>query len=86
MATPAIASTTVLRRPTTQTGDIVARLVVLAFAVSILLITFLLVWQLWSDSALTRHKFGFAFLTSSTWDPVTEQFGALPAQSGQCDE
>ena len=82
MATPAIVSTTAIRRPTTQTGDIVARLVALTFAVSIILITFLLVWQLWSDSALTRHKFGFAFLTSSTWDPVTEQFGALPFMYG----
>ena len=31
-----------------------------------------------SQSAPTRHKFGFAFLFTTTWDPVTEQFGALP--------
>jgi phosphate transport system permease protein len=78
MATTAVANTTVIKRPTAQTGDIVARLVTFTFAAAIILITFLLVWQLWSDSALTRNKFGFSFLFSSTWDPVTEQFGALP--------
>jgi len=25
-----------------------------------------------------RHKFGWSFLWSSAWNPVTEQFGALP--------
>jgi len=43
MATPAVAETTAIRRRTTQTGDIVARLITLAFAASIILITFLLV-------------------------------------------
>jgi len=54
----------------------------LTFAISIILITVLLVWQLWSDSALTRQKFGFSFLTSTTWNPVTEEFGALPFMFG----
>src|ERR1035437_5855219 len=78
MATPAVADTTAIRRRTAQTGDIVARLITLAFAASIILITFLLVWQLWFQSAPSRHKFGFAFLFSTTWNPVTEEFGALP--------
>src|ERR1017187_8602879 len=76
--TPAVADTTGIRRSSSQTGHIVARLITLAFAASIILITLLLVWQLWSQSAPTRHKFGFAFLFSTTWNPVTEEFGALP--------
>lgn len=28
------------------------------------------------------HKFAFGFLTSTTWNPVTENFGALPAVYG----
>ncbi|HEY3638466.1 MAG TPA: phosphate ABC transporter permease subunit PstC [Rhizomicrobium sp.] len=28
------------------------------------------------------HKFGFGFLTSTAWNPVTEKFGALPAIYG----
>jgi phosphate transport system permease protein len=77
MATTVL-GTTALRRRTNRTGDQLARLITLAFAASILLVTFLLVWQLWMSSAPTRHKFGFAFLFTSTWDPVTEVFGALP--------
>lgn len=65
-------------RSRSQVGDTVAHLIVLAFAASILLITALLVHQLWADSALTRHKFGLGFLTSQVWNPVTDQFGALP--------
>jgi phosphate transport system permease protein len=53
-------------------------LVTLAFATSILLVTVGLVCELWVTSSLPRHKFGFGFLASSSWDPVTGQFGALP--------
>ena len=76
--TPAVTDTPAIPRRTAQTGDIVARLITLAFAASIIVVTMLLVWQLWSQSAPTRHKFGFAFLFTTTWDPVAEQFGALP--------
>ncbi len=61
-----------------RSGDEIARLVTLAFATSILLVTVGLVYELWATSSLARHKFGFGFLTSSSWDPVTGQFGALP--------
>lgn len=59
-------------------GDEIAFLVTFASALSIILITGLLVQHLWVDSALSRHAFGWKFLTTSTWDPVQEQFGALP--------
>jgi len=61
-----------------QAGDQIARLVVLIFAASIVLIAVLIVWVLWYDSAPSRHKLGWSFLTSSQWNPVTEQFGGLP--------
>lgn len=61
-----------------RAGDIVARLVVLAFAASILLVSSLLIYELWTGSAEVRHKFGWSFLWSSAWNPVTEEFGALP--------
>jgi phosphate transport system permease protein len=63
-------------------GDQLAYLVVLAAASSIFLITCLLVYNLWTDSALPRHKFGWHFLFTSTWDPVREEFGALPFAYG----
>ena len=66
----------VLRR--LRTGDEIARLVTLVFALSTVLLTVVLVEQLWVNSALARHRFGFTFLWSSVWDPVFNQFGALP--------
>src|SRR5664279_2042944 len=77
MATLSAAEAPVVRR-VTQTGDRIARLTTLAFAASILLVTALLVYQLWIGSAPSRHKSGFGFLFSSKWNPVTEEFGALP--------
>src|SRR5258708_4242607 len=59
-------------------GDEFAFAITWTFAASILLITVLLVWQLWFKSEAARDKFGFAFFTTSTWDPPGEKFGALP--------
>lgn len=73
---PAARARTFLRR--LSTGDQVAHLITLIFAASILLITTLLVYELWVNSALSRHKFGWDFLFTRVWDPVFEQFGALP--------
>jgi phosphate transport system permease protein len=54
------------------------RLVTLAAAVVVVLITILLVVQLYQGSALSRQKLGWGFLTSQKWDPVGENFGAAP--------
>jgi phosphate transport system permease protein len=59
-------------------GDEIARLITFLFAASVVLITVLLVYQLWTNSALPRHKFGLHFLVTSVWDPIMEQYGALP--------
>ncbi|HVA95008.1 MAG TPA: phosphate ABC transporter permease subunit PstC [Candidatus Dormibacteraeota bacterium] len=60
------------------TGDVVAHMVTLIFAASIVLIATLLVFQLWNNSAASRQQFGWGFWTTQTWDPVFEHFGALP--------
>lgn len=59
-------------------GDEIVRLVTFLFAASIVLITVLLVWELWINSALPRHKFGLHFFVTQTWDPIVDEFGALP--------
>jgi len=59
-------------------GDEVAHIITLIFAASIVLVTLLLVLELYRNSALPRHKFGWAFFVTSIWDPVFENFGALP--------
>jgi len=64
--------------PMDHVGDQVARLVTLVFAATIVLAGVLIVYVLWGDSAPAREKLGWGFLGSSTWNPVTEQFGGLP--------
>jgi phosphate transport system permease protein len=59
-------------------GDEIARLMTFLCAASVVLITVLLVFELWGQSALPRHKFGFGFFLTRVWDPVAEEFGALP--------
>jgi phosphate transport system permease protein len=59
-------------------GDQIAHLVTFLFAASVFLVTVFLVYELWIHSGPSRAKFGFHFLTSTTWDPVADQFGALP--------
>jgi phosphate transport system permease protein len=59
-------------------GDEVAHLITLLSAASIIVVTAMLVYQLFLNSALPRHKFGFEFFTGRIWDPVSGDFGALP--------
>jgi phosphate transport system permease protein len=61
-----------------RSGDEIARLVTLLFALSVVLLTVLLVARLWTESALARQAFGWTFFFSRVWDPVAGQFGALP--------
>jgi len=59
-------------------GDEIARLITLLFAASVVLITVLLVYELWINSVLPRQKFGLHFFVTQVWDPVMDQYGALP--------
>jgi phosphate transport system permease protein len=59
-------------------GDEIARLITFLFAASTVLVTLLLILELWQGSALARHKFGLQFFLTRVWDPIAEQFGALP--------
>ncbi|MGB2627734.1 MAG: phosphate ABC transporter permease subunit PstC [Candidatus Acidiferrum sp.] len=59
-------------------GDEIVRLITFLFAATVVLITVLLVYQLWVNSVLPRHKFGFHFLVTSVWDPIMDEYGALP--------
>jgi phosphate transport system permease protein len=61
-----------------RAGDDLAYLVTLLAASTIILITGLLVYKLFENSAISRHQFGWSFLTSAQWDPVAGNFGALP--------
>src|SRR5258708_16892386 len=65
-------------------GDEVARVLVTSSAVVILLVTVLLVYELWTNSQLSRERFGWHFLATKVWDPNGEQFGALAFIYGTC--
>jgi len=61
-----------------RSGDEAAYIITFMAAASILAITAMLVLELYVNSAASRGKFGWNFLFTSTWDPVNDQFGALP--------
>jgi phosphate transport system permease protein len=50
----------------------------LGCALTILLLLFLIVYELVSNSRLSWQTFGWKFFTGQDWNPVEEQFGALP--------
>src|ERR1043166_5170133 len=75
---PAVRSTIDRMAPPSSVGDKVFKWLTLAMALAVVVLVFLVGWQLARGSSLAIQKFGFHFLATSTWDPVTEQFGALP--------
>jgi phosphate transport system permease protein len=59
-------------------GDRAFKLVLTAAAVVIPVLLGLLIYQLWSGAAPAISRYGLSFVTTSTWDPVAEEFGAFP--------
>jgi phosphate transport system permease protein len=74
-AGPVAGSRSFLRR--LREGDEIARLITFLFAASVVLVTLLLIFELWQGSALARHKFGLQFFFTRVWDPIAEQFGTV---------
>jgi len=76
-------STAAVRHATSPTrrqpfGDEVAYAVTWFFATLILVLTVWIVYELWVQSSPSIAKFGFRFLTTKMWNPVTDEYGALP--------
>src|SRR2546425_2880975 len=59
-------------------GDKAFEWLTLAMALVVVVLIILIGWQLGTGSWQAIQKFGFRFVTTSTWDPVAEEFGALP--------
>src|SRR3954454_13794603 len=76
------AVTTPAPEPLTKAGNPVADRIfygaMLACGLSVLAIVALIVYELITKSALSWHAFGIKFFFRSEWDPVNDQFGALP--------
>ncbi|HEY9510048.1 MAG TPA: phosphate ABC transporter permease subunit PstC [Verrucomicrobiae bacterium] len=59
-------------------GDRAFKWLTLAMALFVFVLIALIGFELAQGSHLALKKFGWHFLTSSEWDPVNENFGALP--------
>ena len=59
-------------------GDRIFKGVLTLAALSVPILLGFLVYELWDGAALAIARYGFGFVTSSIWDPVAEDFGALP--------
>src|SRR5580765_5435450 len=59
-------------------GDRAFKGLTLVMALCVFVLIFLVGYELAHGSRLALQKFGWRFLSSREWDPVNEQFGALP--------
>jgi phosphate transport system permease protein len=59
-------------------GDSVFKWITLFMALSVFVLIALIGWKLAGGSGIALRQFGWHFLVSSDWDPVNEEFGALP--------
>src|ERR1700730_15905443 len=64
--------------PPSRFADKAFEWLTLLMALAVIALIFLVGWQLARGSELSIKRFAFAFLTPTSWDPVAEQFGALP--------
>jgi len=63
---------------TVSRGDLIFRVVLTVLAFLLPLLLLLIAFELVSEALPAAHRFGLSFLTTSVWDPVRGQFGALP--------
>jgi len=63
-------------------GDAIFRGVTAGAALGLLVLIAVMMWMLWRESQPAVQKFGWKFLFGSTWNPVTEEFGAVHAVYG----
>jgi phosphate transport system permease protein len=63
-------------------GDRIFFVATKIFALSIIVLTAILVFELFRGSWESIERFGLGFLVGTTWDPVAEIFGTLPTIVG----
>src|SRR5271163_3712399 len=61
-----------------ETGDRVFKAAMLLCGLAVLATLVLIVYELMLRSGPSWHAFGFKFFAGHDWDPVNEQFGAMP--------
>jgi phosphate transport system permease protein len=76
--TPSLIPKSRLRTKSSVFADATFRTIVAICAVILVSIVGLILYELATQSRVTISKFGLPFLVRSIWDPVNEDFGALP--------
>lgn len=76
--TPSLVPKTRLRTKSSVFADATFRTILTFCALALVAIVGLILFELIAQSLLSIDKFGFKFLTKTIWDPVAEDFGALP--------
>src|SRR6187402_3464755 len=61
-----------------RSPDRIFKLVLTLGALVVPVLLGFLVYELWAGAQLAIARFGVGFVASSVWDPVAEEFGALP--------
>jgi phosphate transport system permease protein len=64
--------------PRRNLGDAIFKYTTQIFAIFVLSLILLMGYEMYQDSKLSILKFGWGFLTGTTWDPVQDIYGALP--------
>src|SRR5216684_5281260 len=67
-----------LRQGSGETGDRLFKFAMVLCGLAVLAMLGLIVYELVLRSGPSWHAFGFKFFAGHDWDPVNEQFGALP--------
>jgi phosphate transport system permease protein len=62
----------------TNVGDFVFKYLTMLFAFLVFLLVFVMGLEMYRQSGPSIAKFGWGFLSSSAWDPVQGEYGALP--------
>lgn len=65
-----------------STGDIFFRWLAGTCAILVIILMAGIFVELWRNSHLSLKTFGWGFLTSTAWNPVTQQFGAASSMYG----
>src|SRR5580692_8628852 len=73
-----VQSEPLLKTGNSHIADSIFHFAMLACGLCVLALVGLIIYELMSGSRLSWHAFGLKFFYRSEWDPVNEQFGALP--------
>src|ERR1700693_2549318 len=78
VANSEITAEPLLQAGSSRVADGIFHFAMLSCGLCVLALVGLIVYELISGSRLSWHAFGLKFFFRSEWDPVNEQFGALP--------